>query len=370
MVFRIDTGVRLLAAALVAALLCAGCASLSYRAAYISDVRHEPLPLRTTVTVVLDPALRASWDEHRRPRLEEVRQGFQEALQQDLQANGPVTPSADQAQARLVVTLREARGKELKLYWMIWFLAPLWLLGVPVWKGSVELGADLQLSSLQGDPIYRTSERTECSQHQGVYYGHRDLSFGCAAAKLAEAFRDRLSMNRSQILGQLARLAPPAPAPAPAPVPAPARPEEPPAGASIAVVFQIRDMTGLFGPGLMEQLTEILSTQLVAQLGLRVTSAEQLRGQLTEIKVASYKECFDRACQIELGKELAANKAVAASLLRFGERCSLSVTILDVKSEATEAAAAADLPCQEAELPDGVLRVMEKLRRPAPAGAR
>ncbi|HOX42591.1 MAG TPA: hypothetical protein PK668_03285 [Myxococcota bacterium] len=362
---RVGAGRQLVALFTSGAILCAGCASLRYQASYSSAVRHEVLPLRATVTVVLDPALRESWDEDRRPQLEAVRQGFQEALQQDLRANGPVTPSSDQPEARLVVTLREAKATELKLYWMIWFLAPLWLLGVPVWKGSVELGAELQLTSLKGDPLYRLAERAGCSQHQGVYYGHEDLSFGCPARKLAEAFRDRLSLNRSEILGLLARSAPP---PVPA-APPRALLEERPASASIAVVFQIRDVTGLFGAPLMEQLTEILSTQLVAQLGLRVTSAEQLRGQLTEVKVASYKECFDRACQIELGKALAANKAVAASLLRFGQSCSLSVTILDIRSEATERAASVKLPCLEAELPDGVLRVVQALQKPAASGA-
>jgi hypothetical protein len=346
-------------AVILAASLAAGCAGISHRGGYASQVRHEPLPLRATVTVVVDPTLRKDWNEDRLDQLESLRQGFQEALQQDLAANGPITPSADRPEARMVVTLQSARGVEWKLYFIIWFLSPLWLLGVPIWKGRVSLKADLQLSSLGGEPLYRISDSAECTQHEGVYYGHRELDFGCAAQRVAEAFRDRLSANRAEILGRVARATPVAPPP-----------REVERERVIAVVFPVRDMTGMFEPVVLAQTGELLATQLTAQLGLRVTGAAELSGQLEAAKVDTYRECFDRSCQIELGKALAANKAVATTLLRFGPRCSLAVTVLDLKAEATERAASFELGCEVGELPGAVMGVVQRLQAASPAGGR
>lgn len=225
--------------ALACGLLVGGCPSVQFTTAYQSDVRHDPLPLRATLNVVTDPALRKQWEEEdEKEQLELIRQGFQDALRKDLLDNGPLTPVGDRARARLVVTLKSAEYKEHRLWIMMWFLAPLWLFGVPMYKANVELGVDLRLTSLSGDVVFQGQERASCSMYQGVYYGHRDLTFGCPARQLGEALRDRVSMNRADIL---ARVDQGAPLLAARPFPAL---EGSAGGAPIAVVFQIHDMTG------------------------------------------------------------------------------------------------------------------------------
>lgn len=112
----------------------------------------------------------------------------------------------------------------------------------------------------------------------------------------------------------------------------------------------------------MDQLTEYLATQVAQQLGFKVAPREQLRQRLAGVKTDSFKECYDRTCQIELGKALAANKTVSTSLIRVGDRCVFNATILDLKTEATDLAASADTGCDENSLLDGARNVVRELK--------
>lgn len=334
----------------------AGCSSVKYNARYSSAVRHEPLPLRATVTVLISPSLRKEWkDGEKRRRLEIIRQGFQDALRADLRANGPVRPVVKRPQGRLVVTLNRVKRKETKLWIITWFLAPIWLFGVPMYKGAVDMGMDMQLSSSRGDLLRRTQLQAKCSHYQGIYYGHRDLTFGCASQKIAEELKELLSGSRADILAGVQRSTPRRRRVAATP----ARTRRAP----IAVVFRIHDMSGKLEDRLLDQLTEYLNTQVASQLGFKVTPRDQIRKQITEAKVASYKACNDRSCQIELGKALAANKSVSTTLLHVGSRCVLNATVIDLRTEASVRAASVETTCGEDALLDGVKAVVRKLRR-------
>ena len=72
-----------------------GCASIKYNSKYDSEVRHDPLPLKTAINVLVTPKLREDWDDSsRKGRLEAIRQSFQAALKADLAAYLNVSPNS------------------------------------------------------------------------------------------------------------------------------------------------------------------------------------------------------------------------------------------------------------------------------------
>ncbi|MBK8011482.1 MAG: hypothetical protein IPK13_09030 [Deltaproteobacteria bacterium] len=393
-----------------------GCAHVDYRADFDSKVRHEALPLRATVTVLLDPQLRRSWDEDDL-RLEQLRESFSDALKKDLRKNGPITPVESSPAARLEVILREVDDADRKYYFMMWFFAPVWLFGVPYHGVALDLAVDVRLYSARGGSVFESNIAADCAQLEGLYYGRDNLTFGCAAKKVSEALRERLSIRRASILAGIGPLdpdrdrgmflAPPESsgrkaqdrpslvqgqnasraqgsfAPSPSATEAaevadagktvgsarvdgadasPPQLEAPPRDRPVAAVFLIRDMSGRFSRSTMEQLTEFLAVKVTEDLGFRVVPRDLVRETLATSKADSYKACFDDSCQIELGKALAANKSVSTTLIQIGERCVFNATVYDLRSEAAEYAAASETDCNENALLDGVRAVVSKLR--------
>ena len=395
-------------------LAASGCAQIRHTTDYTSAVRHENLPLRSTVTVLVAPQLRKQMEDDP-ARLEGLRQMYQSALRRDLADNGPLRPVVEDPEARLQVVLRQVRQEEVPLAVMTWFLAPTWLFGVPFYWGRVELGAEVTLTSAFGDTLYREKLREQCTRLQGLYYGYEDLSFGCPGRRIAERIRERMSLERSDILARAARnrtrvlamktplstkivrrsdlavgptavlpdageasppkiLGAPAPveatrsAPGPATAPAPAAPirtlRTAPAAERqdpIAAVFTIRDMSGRFDARTVEQLTEYLSARVASTLRYKLVPREEIRRRLAEDKQESFRACYDESCQIEIGKALAANKSVAATLLQVGNRCAFTATVYDLKTEAADLATSVQTSCSEDALLDGVEKVVRGL---------
>ncbi|MCB9654307.1 MAG: hypothetical protein H6729_09295 [Deltaproteobacteria bacterium] len=385
--------------------LASGCAHVDYRAAFSSEVRHEALPLRATVTVLIDPALRQAWDEDD-ARLEYLRETLSDALKRDLTRNGPLTPVAVDPDARLEVVIREAHDSDRKYYFMMWFFAPVWLFGVPYHGLALDLVADVRLYPASGGTAFESKLSASCTQLEGLYYGRDDLTFGCAAKQLSEDLRERISMRRAAILArvgptraerairptrgdgatsaQAARDGPASDGPASersleadatarangsegvntslvAASPASLTSSRASGERPIAVVFLIRDMSGRFQEPVMEQLTEYLAAQVTERLAFRVVPRALVRDALATSKAESYRACFDDACQIELGQALAANKSLSTTLIQIGQRCVLNATVYDLRTEAAEQAASAETNCDEGALIDGVRDVVAKL---------
>jgi hypothetical protein len=340
---------------LAVAVFQAGCASIGFNASYESNVKHEALPLRSTVTVLLSSQLRKD-KEDEAEKLESVRSSLSEALKADLSQNGPITPVAQDPEARLEVTLKTFEYKETKLWIMMWMLAPLWLFAVPMNSVSTELAADIRLLSSRGDVLFETTRSSKCTRLEGIYYGHDALTFGCTAREISEALRESVSLNRSEILGRIERTRP-AQIVQQRPQATPPRPSS----SSVALVFPIRDMSDRFDKKIIDQLSELLNAQLVMNLGFRIVPKDLLRGQLADAKAESFKACYDQSCQIELGKAVAANKTVSVSLISVGARCVFNATVFDLRTEAAEKAASADTACNDDALIDGIRSVVQKL---------
>lgn len=101
------------------------------------------------------------------------------------------------------------------------------------------------------------------------------------------------------------------------------------------------------------ELFDAIADQLRVGLGIRrvpVIDRGRLAAKLAETidreKKDSYRACVDEACQIPLGKALAATHLLRSTLARTGERCSLSLELIELSSELTIDATAVATTCE------------------------
>jgi len=128
----------------------------------------------------------------------------------------------------------------------------------------------------------------------------------------------------------------------------------------ILAVFDMEDR----GAGLSKETLNNLTDYLAAMLtegGYQIIPRTQIRERLKQQQNESYKECFDQSCQIELGKELAAQKSLSTKVLKIGKKCRVTGDLYDLKRAASEKAATAGSGCSEDELLAAVEEVAAKL---------
>ena len=138
----------------------------------------------------------------------------------------------------------------------------------------------------------------------------------------------------------------------------------------IVAVFDMEDRGAGLSRDTLNNLTDYLAAMLT-EGGYQVIPRDQIRDRLKQQRKESYKECFDQSCQIELGKEMAAQKSLATKVLKIGKKCRVTGDLYDLKRAASERAATAGSGCSEDELLAAVEQVAAKLtgehvEKPAP----
>lgn len=126
---------------------------------------------------------------------------------------------------------------------------------------------------------------------------------------------------------------------------------------AIIAVFDIQDKSGKFKKSELEQLSTYLTTRLATGQKFRVISRSQIKDALNAQKSESYEACYDESCQIEIGKELAAEKSVMTQIIGVGTQCAVTATLYDLKTSASEIAATEKVHCD----PDAVVIGLEKV---------
>jgi hypothetical protein len=128
----------------------------------------------------------------------------------------------------------------------------------------------------------------------------------------------------------------------------------------IVAVFDMEDRGSGLDKEVLANLTDYLAS-LLAEGGYQVIPRDQIRERLTGEQKESYKACYDQACQIELGRELAAQKVLATQILKIGKTCQVTSNLYDLKRTATELAANASAECDVDSLLGAVRTVAAKL---------
>jgi tetratricopeptide (TPR) repeat protein len=149
-----------------------------------------------------------------------------------------------------------------------------------------------------------------------------------------------------------------------------ARAEE--AGGTIVAVFDIED-TRAPGARLSDReradLTVYLGAILAEGAAFRVVPPEQLKKALEEKKRQSHRPCFDERCQIEIGREVAAQKTLATRIMKVGQHCGIVATLYDLRQAVSERATTYKGACDKDALFSGVEFLAKKLRGAGAEGA-
>ena len=115
----------------------------------------------------------------------------------------------------------------------------------------------------------------------------------------------------------------------------------------IVAVFGVEDRTGQFDAAALQQLSDYLTTKIGEGGRFQVVPGGQIRQRLREQKKESFKACYDQSCQIEIGRELAAQKSLAGQIVRIGSRCAVLLTLFDLKRATTERSASQKAECAQ-----------------------
>lgn len=124
----------------------------------------------------------------------------------------------------------------------------------------------------------------------------------------------------------------------------------------VVAVFEIKAANTQLEQSLTTGLSDMLSNRL-AGCGYRVIPREQIKQQIRKLQKKSYEKCHDTACQIELGRELAARKSIMTKLTKVGQKCVLSASLYDLKSAATQTATQKKGTCDE----DALLEIVDQV---------
>jgi|GEM_PF-4906791 len=139
--------------------------------------------------------------------------------------------------------------------------------------------------------------------------------------------------------------------------PATARAERP-----RVAVFSLQDKTGKLSAQEQAQLTDFLRSKIADGGVFRVIAASRIKAKLAKLKKKSYDACYDEKCQIEIGRELAANKSLSFEVLRLGSRCMVISTLFDLRSSATDASASHGGGCTISNLVKSIETVTDKIK--------
>jgi iron(II)-dependent oxidoreductase len=133
----------------------------------------------------------------------------------------------------------------------------------------------------------------------------------------------------------------------------------------IVAVFDIEDTREKkvqLAPEKLRSLTDYLSNKLAIGGKFKIVPRANVYGALQAKKSESYKECYDEACQIEIGKEVAAQKSLATKIDQLGAECIVTSTLFDLRQSATENSASYRGPCGQSELLTAVEQIAARLR--------
>jgi hypothetical protein len=132
-------------------------------------------------------------------------------------------------------------------------------------------------------------------------------------------------------------------------------------GKPIVAVFGIQPRGVELAEDLRHSLTEYLGTALSESGAYRVVPPGDIRRALRAKARESHKRCYDKQCQIELGRELAANKTVSSSILKIGSPCVITCSIYDLQTQTAELSAKVEGGCSADELLASMREVARRL---------
>lgn len=129
-----------------------------------------------------------------------------------------------------------------------------------------------------------------------------------------------------------------------------------PEASTVVAVFPLEDASRRLPPSAIDSLSEFLTSRIGRVSGFAIVPRGDLDQRLAAQKAESFKPCIDQACQIEIGKELAASKVMAARFTAIGKGCILSTYLFDLRTGTTDSTWTTRTSCDE----DGALAAIDQ----------
>ncbi len=130
----------------------------------------------------------------------------------------------------------------------------------------------------------------------------------------------------------------------------------------VVAVFDVQTKFIKLPKGKRDMLTELMAQEIGIGGVYQVMPPGDVKRILLEERAESYKECFDEKCQIELGRQLPANKIVTTSIMKVGSRCRVASSLYDLRRQTTDLVAKESTGCSESDLVTAVESVAAKIR--------
>lgn len=122
-----------------------------------------------------------------------------------------------------------------------------------------------------------------------------------------------------------------------------------------------------------KEVLRTVSTHLASQLGavpgFSIVPEEAVRDQLRTEQAESFKPCYDEACQIEVGRELAAQKVLRTRISRVGDGCVMTGFLYDLTRAVTDGTTAVRTTCEAKDLLTAAERLIETITNPFATGS-
>lgn len=129
----------------------------------------------------------------------------------------------------------------------------------------------------------------------------------------------------------------------------------------VVVVFDVQSDGAKLDAAVTGRMGEYVATLLAESGQFQIVPRSEIKKALSGEKAKSYEACYEQSCQIEIGKELAAEKTVATKISRIGSRCFITMNIFDLQRATSDGAASEKTKCDEDAIVDAIDRAVGKL---------
>jgi hypothetical protein len=129
----------------------------------------------------------------------------------------------------------------------------------------------------------------------------------------------------------------------------------------IVAVFDVENRGADLGDELRNRLSDFLAMRIAASGAFQIVPRQQLKDRLLAQKKDSYKTCYDQTCQIEIGRELAAQKSLTTTVAKLGSRCMVTTVLYDLQRSTSEGGASVEGTCSEDGIVESLIKIVAKL---------
>ena len=131
----------------------------------------------------------------------------------------------------------------------------------------------------------------------------------------------------------------------------------------IVAVFLMESQGSGLSADEVGNLTDYLATLLGQGGQLQIIPRDEIKKRLLQAKSESHKDCYDTNCQIQLGRELAAQYSISTKIGRVGKQCLITAQVFDLKSSTMIKAVPMRGACDTDTLIDSVTNLSLKIKQ-------